>query len=59
MTETPLTGGRRYAPPWPKDALRGAFGLIWAIDAGLKWAPGSAPAICPQSWASATASPAG
>lgn len=40
MTETPLTGGRRCAPSWPKDALRAAFGLIWAIDAGLKWAPG-------------------
>jgi len=27
-------------PAWPKDALRVAFGIIWAIDAGLKWAPG-------------------
>src|SRR6516225_2787105 len=27
-------------PAWPKDALRIAFGVIWAIDAGLKWLPG-------------------
>lgn len=25
---------------WPKDALRIAFGVIWAIDATLKWLPG-------------------
>jgi uncharacterized membrane protein YphA (DoxX/SURF4 family) len=25
---------------WPKDAFRIAFGLIWAIDATLKWLPG-------------------
>lgn len=25
---------------WPKDALRIAFGVIWAIDATLKWMPG-------------------
>jgi nitrite reductase (NO-forming) len=30
---------RAYAP-WPKDALRIAFGIIWAIDAALKWLPG-------------------
>ena len=27
-------------PPWPKDALRIAFGVIWGIDAALKWLPG-------------------
>jgi nitrite reductase (NO-forming) len=31
--------GRR-APTWPKDALRIAFGIIWLIDAVLKWLPG-------------------
>jgi nitrite reductase (NO-forming) len=31
---------RRCLATWPKDALRVAFGVIWAIDAGLKWAPG-------------------
>ena len=25
---------------WPKDALRISFGIIWAIDAALKWLPG-------------------
>lgn len=25
---------------WPKDALRISFGLIWLIDAILKWLPG-------------------
>ena len=25
---------------WPKDALRVTFGLIWAVDATLKWLPG-------------------
>lgn len=26
---------------WPKDALRINFGIIWLIDAALKWLPGS------------------
>jgi nitrite reductase (NO-forming) len=26
--------------PWPKDALRISFGIIWLIDAVLKWLPG-------------------
>jgi uncharacterized membrane protein YphA (DoxX/SURF4 family) len=26
--------------PWPKDALRVSFGIIWLIDATLKWLPG-------------------
>jgi nitrite reductase (NO-forming) len=26
--------------PWPKDALRVSFGIIWLIDAVLKWLPG-------------------
>jgi uncharacterized membrane protein YphA (DoxX/SURF4 family) len=25
---------------WPQDAFRIAFGLVWAIDAALKWLPG-------------------
>jgi hypothetical protein len=24
-------------PDWPKSAVRIGFGIIWAIDAGLKW----------------------
>ncbi len=27
-------------PAWPKDALRIGFGIIWLIDAILKWLPG-------------------
>jgi len=27
-------------PTWPKDALRVTFGVIWLIDAVLKWLPG-------------------
>ena len=27
-------------PLWPKDALRISFGIIWLIDATLKWLPG-------------------
>src|SRR5215470_2204965 len=27
-------------PLWPKDALRISFGIIWAVDAALKWLPG-------------------
>jgi hypothetical protein len=32
--------GARCRSPWPKDALRIAFGVIWLIDATLKWLPG-------------------
>ena len=31
---------RRCTPAWPKDALRITFGVIWLIDAILKWLPG-------------------
>lgn len=34
------TAGGRAVPQWPKDALRIGFGVIWAIDAVLKWLPG-------------------
>jgi uncharacterized membrane protein YphA (DoxX/SURF4 family) len=27
-------------PMWPKDALRISFGVIWLVDATLKWLPG-------------------
>jgi nitrite reductase (NO-forming) len=30
----------RGIPSWPKDAVRIAFGVIWLIDAVLKWLPG-------------------
>jgi nitrite reductase (NO-forming) len=34
------TTDRRRVPTWPKDALRISFGIIWLIDAVLKWLPG-------------------
>jgi uncharacterized membrane protein YphA (DoxX/SURF4 family) len=39
MASTPVTTGRSI-PAWPKDALRISFGIIWLIDAVLKWLPG-------------------
>lgn len=40
MAEPQTTNQGRCIPAWPKDALRIAFGVIWAIDAALKWLPG-------------------
>jgi uncharacterized membrane protein YphA (DoxX/SURF4 family) len=39
MSRVPEASGRGL-PLWPKDALRIAFGVIWLIDAVLKWLPG-------------------
>ena len=39
MAEQPTTA-LRCQSAWPKDALRITFGVIWAIDAVLKWLPG-------------------
>ena len=39
MTDPAPAASTRCAP-WPKDALRVAFGVIWAVDATLKWLPG-------------------
>ena len=30
----------RSLPAWPKDAIRISFGIVWLIDATLKWLPG-------------------
>jgi uncharacterized membrane protein YphA (DoxX/SURF4 family) len=38
MTATAAVGARQTG--WGPDALRIGFGLIWAVDAGLKWLPG-------------------
>jgi nitrite reductase (NO-forming) len=35
-----ISPAARKCAPWPKDALRIAFGVIWLIDAVLKWLPG-------------------
>ncbi len=40
ISSEPANGGRTEVPQWPKDALRVAFGVIWAIDAALKWTSG-------------------
>ena len=39
MAQDKVASGR-CAPAWPKDALRIGFGVIWLIDALLKWLPG-------------------
>jgi len=39
MAQGQVASGR-CTPAWPKDALRVTFGLIWLIDAILKWLPG-------------------
>src|SRR5215469_4062653 len=39
MSQGQVASGR-CAPAWPKDALRITFGVIWLIDAALKWLPG-------------------
>src|SRR6516164_365556 len=30
-------GAATRRPEWPKSAVRVGFGIMWAIDAGLKW----------------------
>jgi uncharacterized membrane protein YphA (DoxX/SURF4 family) len=35
-----LAANGRSVPSWPKYALRFTFGIIWLIDAVLKWLPG-------------------
>jgi uncharacterized membrane protein YphA (DoxX/SURF4 family) len=39
MSQGQMASGR-CAPAWPKDVLRITFGVIWLIDAALKWLPG-------------------
>ena len=39
MASTPAVTGRGV-PAWPKEALRISFGIIWLIDAVLKWLSG-------------------
>jgi nitrite reductase (NO-forming) len=40
MTDMSTQTEVRCRTAWPKDALRIAFGVIWLIDATLKWLPG-------------------
>ena len=46
-------------PAWPKDALRVSFGIIWLIDAILKWLPGFRSAYMGTIMGQAQGSPAG
>lgn len=39
MSQAQGTNGR-CAPAWPKDVLRISLGVIWLIDAVLRWLPG-------------------
>lgn len=39
MTQMPAVNGRAVSP-WPMNALRITFGVVWLIDAVLKWLPG-------------------
>ena len=41
MTDSAATASSlQSSTVWPKDALRVSFGIIWLIDAVLKWLPG-------------------
>jgi len=48
---------RQCAPAWPKDALRITFGVIWLIDATLKWLPGFRASYMPTIMAEAQGQP--
>jgi nitrite reductase (NO-forming) len=40
MKSTASDDARQTMQSWPQDFLRIGFGLIWLIDASLKWLPG-------------------
>jgi hypothetical protein len=40
MTTSSPDAGQRSLRSWPQDALRIGFGLIWMVDATLRWLPG-------------------
>ncbi len=39
-SSTPAPAGAHHTINWPKTGLRVTFGVIWLIDAILKWLPG-------------------
>jgi len=49
----------RGIPAWPKDALRITFGVIWLIDAVLKWLPGFRSNYMGNTMGTAQGQPAG
>jgi hypothetical protein len=50
---TPLNDLRN----WPKDAVRVCFGVVWLIDASLKWLPGFRASFLPTIMAEAQGQP--
>jgi nitrite reductase (NO-forming) len=40
VPSTVAAPAHRRTAPWPFDALRIMFGVVWAIDATFKWMPG-------------------
>jgi uncharacterized membrane protein YphA (DoxX/SURF4 family) len=48
----------RGVSAWPKDAVRIAFGVIWVIDAVLKWLPGFRSAYMGNTMGTAEGQPA-
>ena len=38
MADMQAQSGQRPYSPWPKTAVRIAFGTVWLVDAALKWA---------------------
>ena len=40
MTDTVTSTQAPRLPAWPKDTFRIIFGVIWLVDAVLKWLPG-------------------
>lgn len=49
--------GRPNSRGWAIPALRIGFGVIWAIDAGLKWQPGFRTSMLPMMVAAAKGQP--
>jgi uncharacterized membrane protein YphA (DoxX/SURF4 family) len=56
MSQQQVAAGRTI-PAWPKDALRITFGVIWLIDAVLKWLPGFRSGYVPMIKAAAQGQP--
>ena len=57
-----MSDHRQAAPPkdlrsWPKDAVRICFGVVWLIDASLKWLPGFRASFLPTIMAEAQGQP--
>ena len=58
MSEPTTTAPRQGLLTWPKDAVRISFGIIWLIDAVLKWLPGFRATYMPTIMGEAAGQPA-